>query len=74
MKIDTDLKDLSSVLLTDSQGLITELCELFSSQYNEYSESSSFTVEEAWSLVIDCAEYISEELHPARSVVMDAGQ
>jgi hypothetical protein len=71
---DADFKDLSSVLLTDSQGFITELCEIVSSQCDEYVESSSFTAEEAWSLVIDCIAHIFEELHSARSAVMDAGQ
>jgi hypothetical protein len=71
---DADLKDLSSVLLTDSQGFITDLCEFVSSQYDEYVESSSFTAEKAWSLVIDCVAHIFEELHSARYVVMDAGQ
>jgi uncharacterized protein YneF (UPF0154 family) len=56
------------------QVFITELCEFLSSQYDEYVESSSFTAEEAWSLVIDCVAHIFEELHSARSVVMDAGQ
>jgi hypothetical protein len=60
--------------LTDWQGSITELCEFVSSQYDEYVESSSFTAEEAWSLVIDCVSHIFEELHSARSVGMDAGQ
>jgi hypothetical protein len=71
---DAALTDLLSVLLTDSQGFITELCEFVSSQYDEYVESSSFTAEEAWSLVIDCVAHIFEELHSARSVVMDAVQ
>jgi hypothetical protein len=71
---DADLKDFPSVLLTDLQGFITELCEFVSSQYDEYVESSSFTAEEAWSLVIDCVAHIFEDLHSARSVVMDAGQ
>ena len=40
------IKDLLSVILTDSKGFITDLCELLSSQYDEYVESSSFTAEE----------------------------
>ena len=45
---DADLKDLLSVLWTNSQGFITELCEFFSYQYDEYVESSSFIAKEAW--------------------------
>jgi hypothetical protein len=71
---DADLKDLLSDLLTDFQGFITELCEFVSSQYDEYVDSSSFTAEQAWSLVIDCVAHIFKELHSARSVVMDGGQ
>ena len=74
MTTDANLKDLLSVLWNDSQGFITELFELLSSQYDEYVESSSFIAEEAWSLVIDCVAHTSEELYYAQSGVMDAGQ
>ena len=57
---DADSKDLLSVLLTYSQCFITELCEFVSPQYVEYVESSNFTAEEAWSLVIDCEAHIFE--------------
>ena len=40
------IKDLSSVMLNDYQGFITDFCELLSSQYDEYVESLSFTAEE----------------------------
>ena len=63
-----------SVLLTDSQGFIAELCEFVSSQYDEYVEPSSFTAEEDWSLVIDCVSHIFEELYYVQSIVMDSGQ
>ena len=42
--------------------------------YNEYVESSSFRVEKAWLVVIDCVENIFKELHSARSFVIDDGQ
>ena len=37
-------------------------------------QESSFTSEEAWSLVIDCVAHILKELHSARLVVVGAGK
>ena len=68
------LKELLVYLATDSTDLILDFLEFFTSQYEEYIETSTFPPEQALTTVLYLTALIGEELHGARAEVMDSGQ
>ena len=71
---DTELKELSIHLATNSADFISEFIRFFTSQYEEYTETSTFPPEQALTNVLDLTALVFEELHGVRVEVMDAGQ
>ena len=74
MTNDTQLKELSIYLATDSDAFISEFLESFTSQYEEYTETSTLPPDQALINVLDLTASIFEELHGAYAEVMEAGQ
>ena len=74
MNTDLELKDLSIYLATDCADFISEFLEFFTSQYEEYINTSTFPPEQALTTVLDLTALISEEFCGVRAEVMDVGQ
>jgi hypothetical protein len=69
-----ELKELAIYLTTDLATFVSEFLEFFTSQYEEYVETSTFPPAQALHTVLDLTALIFEELHEARAEVMDTGQ
>ena len=74
LNTETELKELSIYLATYSADFILEFLELFTSQYEEYIETSTFPPEQALTTVLDSTDLIFEELHGVIAEVMEAIQ
>jgi hypothetical protein len=71
---DPELNEMAVYLSTYSASFISEYLELFTSQYEEYVETSTFQPAQALNTFLELSALIFEELHSARAEVMDAGQ
>ena len=60
LNTETELKELSIYLATYSADFILEFLELFTSQYEEYIETSTFPPEQALTTVLDLTDLIFE--------------
>jgi hypothetical protein len=72
--LDPKLNKMAVYLSTDSAAFISEYLEFFTSQYEEYVDTSTFQPVQALNTVLDLSALIFKELHSARAEVMDAGQ
>jgi uncharacterized protein YneF (UPF0154 family) len=68
-----DVRELATLLASDSLSFVNELIEFVETQYRELTDLSSFSSTDSWSLIIDCLSHIFVELHQARSTVLDSG-
>ena len=68
------LKEISIYLAMDSAAFISEFIEFFTSKYEEYIDTSTFTPEQALTTVLDLTALVFEELHGVFVEVMDTGQ
>jgi hypothetical protein len=71
---DPELNEMAVHLSTDSSAFISEYVELFTSQYEEYVEISTFHPAQLLNTVLDLSALIFEEIHSACAEVMDAVQ
>ena len=58
----------------DSAAFISEFIEFFTSKYEEYIDTSTFTPEQALTTVLDLTALVFEELHGVSVGVTDTGQ
>jgi hypothetical protein len=82
LTMDPELNEMAVYLSTDSAAFISEYLELFTSQYEEYIETSTFQPAQALNAVLDLSALIFKELHcscgsygcrPARSWYVSLG-
>ena len=71
---DPELKEISIYLATDYAAFISEFLKLFTSQYEEYTKTSTLPPEQALTIVLFLTALIFDELHGVFEEVMETVQ